>query len=324
MATPSQPAPATERSGPITTAFRRGVGAAAAHPLLALLPLLTTLTAVGKIRRVAAASTSFQFTFGLPQYVGGLWTFVNAPTPNGVTVFGYPAGVVFERPAVIAPAVTATVGGTLLVGLLAAAYLGTLDRALADEPAAPLADLRTHAPVTVGFVLLELVGGLAVFGVAALLPTPIVVLPLLVGSLVALYLLGPVPYVGVATDCSLRTALVRGVDLAGTRDWLLFVLAHAGVAAICSPVVSGIAFAGGLPSVLVAAVLAAPLALVLNAATMAFVRDAAGHTGWAETGGPPADHQGEPTSAVRQVDESAEQEGNSPDPADNEGFAEGT
>lgn len=302
MATPSQPAPATERSGPIATAFRRGVGAAAANPLLALLPLLTSLTAVGKLRRVASASTSLQFTFGLPQYVGGLWTFVNAPTPNGVTVFGAPAGVALDRPAAIAPAVAVTVGGTLLVGLLAAAYLGTLDRSLADEPAAPLDDLRTHAPVTVGFALLELVGGFAVFGVAALLPTPVLVVPLVLGSLVALYLLGPVPYVGVAMDCSFRTALVRGVTLAGTSDWLVFAIAHAVVAAICSPVISGIAFAGGLGSVLVAAVIAAPVALVLNAATMAYVRDAVRRSGWAETGGPTGDRPPEPTSAVRRVD----------------------
>lgn len=305
MATPSPPAPAAERSDPVLTAFRHGGRAAAAHPLLAALPFLATLTALGKLQRVAGASTSFQITFGLPTYVAGLWTFVNAPTPDGVTVFGSPPAAVLDRPAALAPRLALFAGGALLVGLLAAAYLGTLDRGLAGEPAAPLADVRTHAPVTVGFAALELVGLLVLGAVALVLPTPALI-PLVLGSLVAVYLLGPVPYVGVAADRSLRESFAAGVDLATTSDWLLFVLAHAAVAAVCSPLVSGIAFADGLSAVLVAAAVAAPIGLVLNAATMAFVRDAVGESGH---GGPvdrPSDRPREPTPAIRRVDDPKE------------------
>jgi hypothetical protein len=283
MTTPSTVDGTDDRGGSLSAAFAAGAAVAARRPLLALVPLLAGLTSTGQFERAARADTAFQVNFGFPAPVAGLWTFLNAPSRDGLTAFGTPLGTVRDRPELLATAVLAAVAGLLLVGLLTAVYLGAIDDVLAGREPDHRDNLRRHAPVTLAFAALELLGLLGLMAVAlgvlgAGRPRPPVLLaPAVLGALVALYLLTPGVYVGVAADLAPLAAFRRGLDIALTGVYLLFALAHAAVVAAVSVPLSALAFSAGLHSLLLGAVLTAPAGLALNAATMALVRRQAGH-----------------------------------------------
>lgn len=305
MTTPSTVDGTDDRGGSLTAAFAAGVAVAARRPLLALVPLLAGLTSTGQFERAARADTAFQVNFGLPAPVAGLWTFLNAPSRAGLTAFGTPLGTVGDQPALLATAVLVTVAGLLLVGLLMAVYLGAIDDVLAGRGTDHRDNLRRHAPVTLAFAALELLGLLGfvavVFGVlgAGRPRAPVLLVPVVLGTLVAVYLLTPGVYVGVAADLAPPPAFRRGLDIALTGAYLLFALAHAAAVAAVSVPLSALAFSAGLPSLLLGALVAAPAGLALNAATMALVRR---QTGRENTG------LREPTRGPESVDGSADPE----------------
>ena len=275
MTTPSTVDGTDDRGGSLTAAFAAGVAVTARRPLLALVPLLAGLTSTGQFERAARADTAFQVNFGLPAPVAGLWTFLNAPSRDGLTAFGTPLGTVRDQPELLATAVLVAVVGLLLVGLLTAVYLGAIDDVLAGRGTDHRDNLRRHAPVTLAFAALELLGIVAVaFGVlgAGRPRAPVLLVPVFLGALVALYLLTPGVYVGVAADLAPLAAFRHGLDIALTGAYLLFALAHAAVVAAVSVPLSALAFSAGLPSLLLGALAAAPAGLALNAATMALVR----------------------------------------------------
>ena len=299
MTTPSTVDGTDDRGGSLTAAFAAGVAVTARRPLLALVPLLAGLTSTGQFERAARADTAFQVNFGLPAPVAGLWTFLNAPSRDGLTAFGTPLGTVRDQPELLATAVLVAVVGLLLVGLLTAVYLGAIDDVLAGRGTDHRDNLRRHAPVTLAFAALELLGIVAVaFGVlgAGRPRAPVLLVPVFLGALVALYLLTPGVYVGVAADLAPLAAFRRGLDIALTGAYLLFALAHAAVVAAVSVPLSALAFSAGLPSLLLGALAAAPAGLALNAATMALVRR---QTGRENTG------LREPTRGPESVDGSA-------------------
>ncbi|TSD15849.1 hypothetical protein DP107_01305 [Haloglomus irregulare] len=299
MTTPSTVDGTDDRGGSLTAAFAAGVAVTARRPLLALVPLLAGLTSTGQFERAARADTAFQVNFGLPAPVAGLWTFLNAPSRDGLTAFGTPLGTVRDQPELLATAVLVAVVGLLLVGLLTAVYLGAIDDVLAGRGTDHRDNLRRHAPVTLAFAALELLGIVAVaFGVlgAGRPRAPVLLVPVFLGALVALYLLTPGVYVGVAADLAPLAAFRHGLDIALTGAYLLFALAHAAVVAAVSVPLSALAFSAGLPSLLLGALAAAPAGLALNAATMALVRR---QTGRENTG------LREPTRGPESVDGSA-------------------
>ncbi|WP_276257583.1 hypothetical protein [Haloglomus litoreum] len=295
MSTPSttdtdtggRPAPST------TSYFSRGVEVAAGRPWLALAPLVAGLLSLDQLERAARADVTMQINFGLPTPVAGVWTFLNAPTESGVSVFGYSSTAVANRPELLLTGVGVAGGSLLLVGLLTAVYLGSIDDALAGQSSDPLDNLRRYAPVTLVFaalqfcfllVLLVLGGGVlaARTGAAAALFVPV-----FIAALVGYYLLAPGVYVGVAADLDVVPAFRRGARVALTADYVVFALAYAALVAVCSVPLSSFAFTAGLPTILATALVAAPVGLALNAATMAFVRYRVGEA--SDTTRPPRD-----------------------------------
>ena len=303
MTTPSTVDGTDDRDGSLSAAFAAGVAVTARRPLLALVPLLAGLTSISQFERAARADVAFQVNFGFPAPVAGLWTFLDAPLPDGLTAFGTPLGTVREQPELLATAVLAAAGGLLLVGLLTAVYLGAIDDVLAGRETDHRDNLRRHAPVTLAFAALELLGLLALVAVtlgvsgAGRPRAPVLLVPAVLGALVALYLLTPGVYVGVAADLTPLVAFRRGLDIALTGAYLLFALAHAAVVAVVSVPLSALAFSAGPLSLLLGALVVALPGLALNAATMAFVRQRV--TG-ADAPGTP-DRRSPPTPAVRRV-----------------------
>jgi hypothetical protein len=288
--------------------FGDGLEVAGRRPVLALVPLVAALTAVGKFERAARADTTMQINFGLPSPVAGLWTFLNAPASGGVTVFGYAPGAVQRQPELLVQGLSFGAGALALLGVLTALYLGAIDDELAGRSTDHLDNLRQHAPVTLAFVALQFLGILALLAAGFLLSglavgaggvtagAAVLLVPAILGGFVGIYLLTPGVYVGVARDLGPVAAFRDGLSLALTADYLLFAVAHAGTVAAASVVLSAVGYSGGLASLLLVAVVAAPVGLVLNAATMAFVRDRlpllAATAGGSDDG---------PTPAVRRV-----------------------
>jgi hypothetical protein len=278
MSTPSTTDSRDSPRPPSTTSyFSAGVDVLASRPWLALVPLVAGLLSVDQLERAARADVTMQINFGLPTPVAGVWTFLNAPTESGVSVFGYSSTAVANRPELLVTGIGVAGGSLLLVGLLTAVYLGSIDDALAGRSSDPVENLRRYAPVTLAFaalqvcfllVLLVLGGGILAAGAIA---TALFV-PVFVVALVGYYLLAPGVYAGVAADLGPRRAFRRGARIALTADYVVFALAYAALVAVCSVPLSSMAFSAGLPSILLTALVAAPVGLALNAATMAFVR----------------------------------------------------
>lgn len=297
MSTPSTTdTNADGRSAPSTTShFSRGADVVGQRPWLALVPLVAGLLSLDQLERAARADVTMQINFGLPTPVAGVWTFLNAPTESGVSVFGYPGGAVANRPGLLLTGIGVGGGSLLLVGLLTAVYLGSIDDALAGRETDPVENLRRYAPVTLVFAalqfcfllaLLVIGGGIlaagTVSGAAAALFVPVFVV-----ALVGYYLLAPGVYVGVAADLDPVPAFRRGARVALSADYVVFALAYAALVAVCSVPLSSFAFTAGLPTILATALVAAPLGLALNAATMAFVRHRVGEA--SDGTHPPAD-----------------------------------
>jgi hypothetical protein len=279
MATPSTTDSEDSPSAPLVSCFVTGTELATRRPLLALVPLLSGLLSLDQLERAARADTAFQLNFALPVPLADLWTFLDAPTREGVTVFGYSARTVQRQPELLGRALLVAGGALLLLGLLTAVYLGAIDDALAGRRSEHLANLRQHAPVTLAFAALQFLGLLVLLGIGTLgtgtgsirgSAGPLVLA--LLGGIVGLYLLTPGVYVGVAARLGPRTAFDRGIDVALTSEYLAFALCHALAVTAVSVPLSAIGFAGGLGSLVFVALVAAPVGLVLNGATMAFVR----------------------------------------------------
>ncbi len=297
MSTPSSTDSRSDRREAPSTAsyFSRGFGVLASRPWLALVPLVAGLLSPDQLERAARADVTMQINFGLPTPVAGVWTFLNAPTESGVSVFGYSSTAVANQPELLVTGIGVAVGSLLLVGLLTAIYLGSIDDALAGRSGDPVENLRRYAPVTLAFaalqvcfllVLLILGGGiLAAGGIATALFVPVFVV-----ALVGYYLLAPGVYAGVAADLGPRRAFRLGARIALTANYLVFALTYAALVAVCSVPLSSVAFSAGLPSILLTALVAAPVGLALNAATMAFVRHRVGEASAGPQ--PPADDGG--------------------------------
>ncbi|MFB6205863.1 MAG: hypothetical protein ABEJ05_04970 [Haloglomus sp.] len=304
MATPSTTsADSDRRSGPsIPSSFTDGIDVAVSRPWLALVPFVVGLLSVDQLERAARSDVTVQVNFGLPTPVAGLWTFLNAPA-NGISVFGYSATAVRDEPVLLGGSVLVAAGTLLVVGLLGAVYLGAIDDALAGRPTDHLDNLRRYAPITVAFAGLQFLGIVAFVFVAVAFAgigvltggSALAVVPVFLASLVGFYLLTPGVYAGVAADLDPRPAFARGVRVALDAEYLVFALGFALAVAVCSVPVSALGFSAGLPGLVLAAVLAAPVGLALNAATMAFVRGRVG------AAAPDPGGSDGPTPAVRRV-----------------------
>lgn len=249
-------------------------------PLL-FVPVVATLLDVGRLRtllRTSAPAPSsgesvevvvtepdrvFSVTFGVPRPVSTLWSFVNAQ-PNGLST-GAPG---FDSVAVF---VLALLVSAVVSGLLAAGYLGSIDAAL-DGRFGFLEAVRSYGRPLVGFSLLEAGVGLLLIALG-LVAFPLVVV-VVVALFVLAYLFFATPYLVVVEDTGLAPALRHAFELT-TNDgrMLVFFGGYLIVSALLSVPISALAFAAEPFGLALAILVSGPVALLLNVATLLFVRD---------------------------------------------------
>lgn len=259
------------------TRLSSGLERASEHPVLAAVPVLFALLNTNDILVIATFDGGHVgFKVGLPFSVVTVWQFVSVPS-SGVAVN---AGVPVER----LPFALVTVPALLLVqAATAAGYFGCLRNALVGEPYDFVRNSRRYfGPFLVMaalpfLVLLPFV--LGVFGAGALTGGPggavlLLVLPALVGFLLAAYLFYATPYLVVLRDAGLVDAARRSYSLA-TRGgpyfeyaagFALFVLL---VSPVATAIVVNVPFLGIPVGVLGGGL----LGLGANFATMRFVAD---------------------------------------------------
>lgn len=255
-----------------------------------LVPVLATLLQAENVRAAldpASGQYSFDLKFAFPSPLLDLWRLADPPEPRtaGGTEYPTSAGSTFtvDTPveAILPPEVVAVSLITVVVlvlalyalvnGLLTAAYVGGLDRRLRGEPIAVGDLVVRYAP---RFVLYEVV---LIVAVLALVPFVLVAPPLLLlalpVALVLMYLFYAAPFLFVVADAPFVEAFRRSYRLAvdGGR-YFRFALWHLGVVAIVSLVLSVLLNAGP-PGFLLALAVAAPLSLVLTAASVSFLQE---------------------------------------------------
>lgn len=225
---------------------------------LALVPLATSLLNVGDLLATARAR-GLSITASVPVYRYDLWSFVDAPDDGGVSV-----DVPFGTLEPLALAVPLLAGYLVVSGALSAGYFGSIADGITRGSFDFAASVRRFA---IRMIALEVLFVAALFGVFL----PLVVAPPLfvlavVALLFAAYLLFPTVYVLVLEDRGIEAAARRAYALVGEHRPVGFFLALVGATALCSIVLSYLAYSGVVGAV-VAAIVAAPVALAFNVAT---------------------------------------------------------
>lgn len=250
--------------------------------VFALVPFALSLANPTNLRKVADSGADFRLgvSFGFPTTVATSWNFLSLPA-DGVSPTVPPDALVSFLPV--------AGGGTLLMAVLGTVYLGAMERELAGHSHDPLADLRTYLRSMVGFELLRLVCVLAV-ALAASVSVALAV-GMLVFGLVLVYLFYPVPYLIVLTGSSLRKALGRSyAETSAGGAYGSFFLRYAFAVAAVSVVATPLFTTNTLGAILGAAFLA-PVCVLFNGATLAFVRETVGiHGGDGESTQRPFGH----------------------------------
>lgn len=245
---------------------------------LALVPLVATLLDVGRLAELLEPDDRvFSVTFGVPRAVTTLWSFLNVQA-QGVSLG--PVGLAALSPAVV----LATVASVVVTALLAAGYLGSIDACL-DGEYEFVAELRRYARPFVGLGVLQAAVGIGVLAPAILFP------PLLVPAFAVVlglaYLFFAAPYLIVTDGLSLVPALRKSYGVATADGRCLgFFLGYVVVNAVASVPVSWLAFNYGPAGVALAVLVVAPVALLLNTATLLFVRSLSAGDGGAQSNMP--------------------------------------
>ena len=257
MARPSR-GPSDPDSGPTEPIVERTFSHLARLLPLALVPLATALLRARDLL-ATGRTNGFSLRASFPVYRYDLWSFVDAPRGDGLTV-SLPFGSLDPLPLLV-PLIGAYV---LVSGALSAGYFGSIAAEITTGRYDFVASVRRFG---VRMILLE---ALVVVALAAVFLPLVVVPPLFVvailAALVISYLYFPTVYVLVLEDRGIESALRRARDLVDRHRPLGFFLAVAVVTALCSVPVSLLAHAGPLGAV-AAAIVAAPLGLAFNVAT---------------------------------------------------------
>ncbi|GKZ16203.1 hypothetical protein [Haladaptatus sp. T7] len=232
---------------------------------LALVPLFATFLHLDNIRR-ATSFTGYHLgaTFRFPTAIPTFWTFVSLPN-QGVGVHVSPT--MYFAPVTI-----------VVESVLAAGYLGSVRDAIETGRYDFARNAKEYFVPLLGYTLLVWAVLLVAFGVGvAFAPLLFVALPVM---LILSYLFYGTPFLVVVDDCSLGEALRRSNDLAvGGSDadttygsfgvgYLVFVF----VASLVGTLFINL----GVVGVVLGAVLSAPVALALTAATVEFFVDLRG------------------------------------------------
>lgn len=245
--------------GDLGSLLDRGVTVVDDHPALVAVPLLTSFLAVDNVRAVGGFN-GMHFGGKLPVAapILDLWTFVALPA----TGVDDPSAV----PLVLLPVYAA------IRGVLAAGYLGCIRDALVGRPLAVGENVRCYGASLIGFELLLLGVPLALVPLARL--SVLLLIPVLVVLLVGAYLFYGTPYLVVSDDEGLVAALEHSYRLAVTEGaYAAFFVALLLGGGLLSIVATAIVVNLGLAGVLLGAILAAPLAVTVNAAAMVLFLD---------------------------------------------------
>lgn len=265
----------------LTSLLSRAIDELDGSWFLAGVPLVVALLSVDNFRQPPNVDFHVGVSFGFPVPVSTAWSFLSLPSSGvGVTV-------PFGSFALAAPYLLAS---ALVTAALGAGYLGGIDRALRGERVAFLTNVRRYFLPILGFQLFVAVGSLLAFGVGVLLPPLLLlVIPLL---LLAAYLLYPAPYLVVVEELGIVAALGRAYDLTVGGGAPLSYFFQYLLAAVAVSIPATLVFVNlGVAGLLLGCFALAPVALVFDTATMAFVRELVG-----------ADQADGPTPAIRRID----------------------
>jgi hypothetical protein len=253
--------------------YERAVSLTLDSPSLAVVPAVATLLSFSNVARVLVAGpgggVSFPFPHGLPT----LWTYVSVPSGSSGVSLGGPLSLVTFLPLFVL--------GLLLTSALEAGFLGSLSRHI-DAGAHTGTDRRPVAPLPV-FVesarrfTLRLVGVNLIRAGIVLAVFPLLFLPPLafVAVLALSYLTYGLPFVVVAGDVTVRTALgVTWVLALDGGSYASFGVAHLVCGAAVSLVLTWAVRNVGVPGILVGTVLTAMPAVFVAAYGLLLVRDA--------------------------------------------------
>jgi|GEM_PF-856490 len=270
--------------GRLSDHLETGAGAVGDLAPLALVPVALSLLDVDAIRNVLAYDGwHVGLKFGIPVPSVDLWTVVDPPDADvaGGTNFHWEAGttdllaVATGGADALALAAGSALVGLLLEAVLVAGYLGSIREYLTTGSYGFVRNLRRYAGRIVGLYLL----GFAVFvaAVPVFVVAPPLIVPGVVGFLVALYLLWATPYLIVVSDCSLGEGLVESYRLAvaGGPHFRFTIGYLVTILALSAPASLVVANAGPL-GLLVGLVAVGPLGVALNAAVVDFVMELVG------------------------------------------------
>lgn len=221
------------------------------------MPVIATFLDIDSLRQALVASgTQVGISFAFPAMIVDLWTFVSLPAQgSGI----YISPTVIALPIII-----------LIQSALAAGYLGSIHedartgqyqfRRNVQRYFVPF--LKYTALLWLGFVVIIVVG----------VALPLLVLLFIPVFLVLSYLFYTTPYLLVVADMRVIDALRESYEfaVAGGAYFAYGVRYFVFVAAL-SIIGTGIAANFGILGVILGTVLAAPVAVTLNAATMQFV-----------------------------------------------------
>ena len=248
---------------------------------LALVPLVASLARWPDVLAVATEpGVNFGVKFGLPHPLADLWTFIDAPSPEGGgfyvdAPFVDPSvareGELLADPQVLGAIVLTLAGYVLFTGVLTAGYLGSINQFLTARRYDFLANVRRYAVRMVALQTVLLGSFLLVFG-AALVAVPLVILLVAVGF-VAWLLLYLTPFLVVVADEPLLVAFRRSLRLTTSSvQPLAFVVVYALLVAAISLPMSALANLG-IGGVLAAAALASNFGLFLSVLAVMFTRE---------------------------------------------------
>ncbi|WP_123620650.1 hypothetical protein [Halorubrum sp. CSM-61] len=256
MAQPSDGSSA-DASSPPEPIFERTFAHLSRLLPLALVPLVTALMNASDLL-AASRTDGISIRASFPVYRYDLWSFVEAPTGDGLSV-SVPFGTLESLPLLV-PALAAYV---VVSGALSAGYFGGIAAGITTGRYDFAASVRRFG---VRMIALE---ALVVVALAAVFLPLIVVPPLFVAAVLAAlalsYLFFPTVYVLVLEDRGIESAARRARGLVRRHQPLGFFLFVAIVTAVCSAPLSLLTRVGPVGAVL-AAVVAAPLGLAFNVA----------------------------------------------------------
>lgn len=240
------------------------------HLLLALVPLLTAALNVDEIEKVVTFhGEHLGIRIGLPTGVVDLWQFVSVPNTGVTVTFG---GPVVSGPLVF---VVLPIGLVIQAGL-AAGYFGSIRDALATDSYEFLANVRHYFLPFLLYTLIPMLFLLPLVllgsgGLRGLLPLMIL---LVLAYFLLAYLFYATPYLVVLRETDLVSAARASYALARSGGpYLTYALGFAGFVLVSSLFATAVVVNLGLIGIICGMIIAAPVGLAANVATMRFVAD---------------------------------------------------